>query len=286
MLPPGLSTPGTTMSEALASFHVPNPPPGEDDLPYSDGEPLETERHVKQLNLLTSSLEIGWSHRDDFYVGGNMFIYFSEEQTKKNDFRGPDVFVVLDTVRREHKSWVVWQEGGRTPDVVIELLSPATEHVDRGEKMHIYAKQLHVQHYYLFDPETGELEGYNLAPTGEYTKMDPLPGGDMPCPRLGLKLGVRRSRHRGVEADWLRWMDEDGRLLPTEEEHAHAAEEQARIAGEQARIAGEQARIAGEQARAAEERANEEARLRTETERRLSEALAELERLKGQATSS
>lgn len=101
------------MSTALSSFHIPNPPPGEDELPCDDGEPMETERHGRQMNVLTGSLELEWHDRDDFYVGGNMAIYFSELQAKKNDFRGPDVFVVLDTVRREHKSWVVWQEGGR-----------------------------------------------------------------------------------------------------------------------------------------------------------------------------
>ena len=60
------------------------------------------------------------------FVGANMFLYFSQTQAKKNDFRGPDVFVVMDTTRRERKSWVVWEEDGRVPDVVIEL------HVDGG----------------------------------------------------------------------------------------------------------------------------------------------------------
>src|SRR5262245_34654149 len=102
-------------------------PPGEDDLPYDDGEPMDSERHLEQLSLLVEQLKLLWKDRDDVYVGGNMAIYFSELQAKKNDFRGPDVFVVLDTVKRERKSWVVWQEGGRTPDVVIELLSASTE---------------------------------------------------------------------------------------------------------------------------------------------------------------
>lgn len=240
------------MSLALSAFHIPHLPPGEDELPYDDGEPMDTERHRKQMNLLTDSLELEWQDRDDFYVGGNMAIYFSELQAKKNDFRGPDVFVVLDTVRREHKSWVVWQEGGRTPDVVIELTSPTTEDVDRGEKMRVYAKLLHVHHYYLFDPLTGVLEGYSLGPMGVYTRMDPLPNGDLPCSRLGLRVGLRHGVYQGVEADWLRWIDESGRVIPSAEE----------------------------QARAAEERAAAEARLRADMERRLAEALAEIERLK------
>lgn len=71
--------------------YVPVPPPGEDELPYSDGEPRESELHVKQSDLLRESLEYGWADRQDFYVASNMFVYFSELQTKKNDFRGPDV---------------------------------------------------------------------------------------------------------------------------------------------------------------------------------------------------
>jgi Uma2 family endonuclease len=109
------------MSTALARFHVPELPPGEDELPYDDGEPMDTERHRKQMNLLSGSLELAWDDRQDFYVGANMAVYFSELQVKKNDFRGPDLFVVLDTVRREHKSWVVWQEGGRTPERVTAI---------------------------------------------------------------------------------------------------------------------------------------------------------------------
>jgi len=34
-----------------------------------------------------------------------MFVYFSETQAKRNDFRSSDVFVVMDTERRERKSW-------------------------------------------------------------------------------------------------------------------------------------------------------------------------------------
>jgi Uma2 family endonuclease len=239
---------------------IPEPPPGEDELPWSDGEPVDSERNGKQQTLLTSSLERAWAARDDFYVGGNMFVYYSQLQTKQNDFRGPDVFVVLDTTRRERKSWVVWGENGRMPDVVIEVLSPSTEAVDRGEKMRIYARLLHVSSYYLFDPLTRVLEGYQLDQSSRsYVPMAPLPDGDLPCAVLGLRLGVRRGRYQGIEAEWLRWLDADGRVLPTDEERAEAE---------------------ARQREDAERRAREEARQREDAERRLAEALAEIERLK------
>jgi Uma2 family endonuclease len=221
---------------------------------------METERHGKQQTLLTSSLEHAWHDRDDFYVGGNMFVYYSELQQKQNDFRGPDVFVVLGTQRRERKSWVVWAENGRTPDLVIELLSPSTEEVDQGEKMRIYAQLLRVSFSYLFDPLTGVLEGYELDHRlRAYTPLDPLPGGDFPCPVLGLSLGVRQGRYRNIEAGWLRWLDAGGRPLPTDEE----------IAGEQTRLREESERCLAEQTK-----------LREESERRRAEALVEIERLK------
>ena len=48
---------------------------------------METERHRHQMNLLIDSLAEAWNDRDDFYVGGNMFVYYSELQAKRNDFR-------------------------------------------------------------------------------------------------------------------------------------------------------------------------------------------------------
>jgi Uma2 family endonuclease len=247
---------------------VPVLPPGEDELPSEDGVPMETEQHFKQMTLLIDALETEWRDRDDFYVGGNMFLYFSETQVKKNDFRGPDVFVVLDTIRRVRKSWVVWQEE-RGPDVIIELLSPTTEKVDRGEKMRVYAKALHVPEYYLYDPDTHVFEGYTLdLGSLSYVRMEPEPSGDLVSRRLGLRLGVRPGRYLGVKRPWLRWLDDDGNVLRTGEEHALVAEGQARAAEEHARVAEEQARAAQEQARASKENARALAAKLAEYEKR------------------
>lgn len=223
-------------------------PPGEDELPYSDGEPLESETHREQMQLLIETLNAHWATRDDFYCGGNMFVYFSETQVRHNDFRGPDVFVVLDTTRRVRKSWVVWQEE-RTPDVVIELLSASTEHRDRGEKMRIYERVLKVGHYFLYDPVSGALEGYRLRDRS----YEPIEEDDglLEASSLGLSLGVWRGAHHGVEGDWLRWY-EDGEPIPTPEERAATAA--ARAEAEAARAEAEAARAEAETARADAER--------------------------------
>lgn len=44
-------------------------PPTEDELPYSDGIPMESERHVFQMYLLILPLRQFWKDRE-FFVGG------------------------------------------------------------------------------------------------------------------------------------------------------------------------------------------------------------------------
>ncbi|HVY47086.1 MAG TPA: Uma2 family endonuclease [Minicystis sp.] len=159
-------------------------------------------------------------------------------QATRNDFRGPDVFVVLDTVRRERRSWVVWEEGGRTPDVAIELLSGTTEHVDRGDKMRVYARLLRAGESYLFDPMPGAFEGYALdAAAHAYRRRDADADGRVASPATGL-------------TPWLRWIDAEGRPLPTGAERAD--EEKARADQEKARADAVKARADGEAARARE----------------------------------
>jgi Uma2 family endonuclease len=203
---------------------------------------METEKHRRQMNVLIESLNLAWAERNDFYVSGNMFVYYSELQTRQNDFKGPDVFVVLDTHKHERLSWVVWEEGGKTPDVVIELLSATTETTDRGEKMDIYAKILNVGEYYLFDPLSGELEGYRLdREKKQYTPIPPLHDGSLPSGLLGLRLTVSDKPIEYLEGPWLRWIDDGDALLPVASElvehEKERAEQEAQRAEQESRRA-------------------------------------------------
>jgi hypothetical protein len=111
----GESTP-MPIIEVVQRIEVPDIP--DLDLPYDDGEPLESNWHRLQINLLGDALHQHWPERTDFFAGGNMFVYYSLEQARTRDYKGPDFFVVLgaDGTRSRH-SWIVWQEEGRYPDV-------------------------------------------------------------------------------------------------------------------------------------------------------------------------
>lgn len=225
--------------------------PGQNELPSEDGEPMETGFHDAQDALLKDTLIDAWGTGRDYFVAGNMFVYFSERQIRNNDFRGPDVFVVLDVERKGRKSWVAWEEGGKLPDVVIEVTSESTAHVDRGEKMAIYARIWRTPAYFIYDPETRVLEGYRLDGVHrDYVPIEPDARGDLPVAPVGLALGVRPTSYRHFEEPFVRWIDAHGAPLPTASERVDR--ERQRAEGERRRAEEERQRAEGERRRAEE----------------------------------
>src|SRR4028119_2084770 len=108
---------------------------------HSDEPEMESSLHYAQLALLVSCLEWLWRDRSDFFIGANLTIYFSRQQLKNRDFRGPDFFLVKHTEKRPRRSWVVWEEDGKYPDLIIELLSDSTATVDREFKKNLYQNE-------------------------------------------------------------------------------------------------------------------------------------------------
>ncbi|MEO0824541.1 MAG: Uma2 family endonuclease [Cyanobacteria bacterium J06635_15] len=208
-------------------------PPG--DL-YSDEPTLETDLHLRQMLLLITSLEWLWQDRTDFFASGNLTIYFSPKQIKSQDFRGPDFFVVLNTERRTRKSWVVWEEDGKYPNVIIEVLSDSTAQSDRETKKQIYQDTFRTPEYFWIDPETLEFAGFVLM-AGEYEEIAPNESGHLQSRQLGLSLGVYDDK--------LRFFNLDGTLVPTPEEAAKDAQQQAEQAQQRAERLAERLKALG-----------------------------------------
>lgn len=199
-------------------FEVPKDvifPPG--DL-YSDEPPLETDLHRLQMTLLIQCLEWLWQNRNDFYASGNLTIYYSPRQRKSENFRGPDFFVVLGTERKHRKSWVVWEEDGKYPNLIIEILSASTGETDKGLKKQIYQDIFRTPDYFWFDPETLEFSGYHLL-DGKYQPLEPNPQGWLWSQQLGLYLGVYQEN--------LRFYTPEAELVPTPEEVAQQEKQRA-----------------------------------------------------------
>ena len=224
------------MSESTQLLPEITTPPTQAELPCDDGVPMETQRHKDQMDMLIDGLQPWLEERDNGYVGGNMFVYFSLEQVRNRDFKGPDFFAVLDVPKGERLSWVVWEEG-KGPDVVIELLSESTAPQDKEDKKRIYQNQLRVPEYFWFDPFNPEdWQGFFL----QYGGYQPIPlneRGQRVSQALGLALVRWQGCYRGIEATWLRWATLTGELLPLSQEMAKQERERA----EQERERAEQA---------------------------------------------
>jgi Uma2 family endonuclease len=194
---------------------------------WSDEPPLESNLHLRQIILLIECLEWLWQERQDFFATGNLTIYYSPNQKKSEDFRGPDFFVVLGTQRRlERRSWVVWQEGGRYPNLIVEILSSSTAKVDKGEKKQIYQDIFRTPNYFWFDPESLELAGFRLL-EGKYQPIEPTEAGWLWSQELGLYLGVYEGQ--------LRYFTSEGELVPTPEEYAKKVDQKAQLAQKKVR---------------------------------------------------
>jgi Uma2 family endonuclease len=226
-------------------------PPTQDELPYEDGEVMESARHRQQMFLLLETFQHWLDQRPDGYAGGDMFLYFSLAQVRHQDFRGPDFFAVLDVPKRERKSWVVWEEG-KGPDVIIELLSETTATHDKTVKKDTYQDQLKVPEYFWFDPfNPDDWAGFGLH-QGVYVPMPPDERGRLLSQRLKLALVRWHGSYEGVEATWLRWATLDGELLPTRSEQVEAAEQHAQAAEQRAQAVEQRAETAEHRAATAE----------------------------------
>lgn len=234
----------------VAEWEAPVPP---SNLIFDDGEPLETNRHRIAMNVLIDSILSALAWRSDFFVGGNMFVYYSRNQAMNRDFRGPDFFVALDVDgNRERQGWVVWEEEGQYPDVIVELMSPSTAKIDLGVKKTLYERTFHTANYFVYDPfNPNSLQGWHLDDRQRYQPLTPNERGWLWCETLELWLGtwqgsIRREPPTGT-CDWLRFYDRAGNLVLLPEEIA--AREQQQASSERQRAEAERQRAEAERQR-------------------------------------
>lgn len=233
---------------------------------WSDEPPLESDLHRDQIELLLACLKWWWRERTDFYASGNLTIYFSPDHITTRDFRGPDFFVVLGAENRPRKSWVLWAEQGKYPNVIIELLSNSTAKVDRGFKKELYQDTFRTPDYFWFHPDTLEFQGFCLI-RGKYQPLEPNANGWLWSQELELFLGVYESK--------LRFFSTEGQLIPTPEERAMEEKRQKELAQQQVETERQQRELAQQQAEA-------ERQQRELAQQRVEELMAQLKELDGE----
>jgi hypothetical protein len=201
--------------------------PNLDELVVEDGRPVESIFAERQQRLLTSPLNTTWAGPGEgrnFVALANVGVFFQAKEPPLV----PDVLLSLDVAlganvfEKENRSYFLW-ELGKAPDVVVEIVSDRRGG-ESGLKQCQHA-QIGVPYYVLFDP-VDLLKGGVLRTFGLHEKRhEPLPRHYFTNAGLGMTLWQGTFEH--VTACWLRWCDEQERLIPTAEERAHSAEERA-----------------------------------------------------------
>jgi Uma2 family endonuclease len=202
-----------------------------------DGVPLESDWHRLAMTLLLELVNLHFLGREDYFAGGNMFIYFNARQARDRDFRGPDFFFVWDApLNPPRKYWAVWEEEGRYPDVIIELSSPTTAAEDRGIKKKTYERIFKTSEYFLYDPDGTNLQGWRLNGKQRFQEISPNEKGWLWSNQLGLWIGLWKGKYQGKRGTFLRFFDKDGKIVGTALERLDAA--QAEVARLKAKTKG------------------------------------------------
>ncbi|MEO0826212.1 MAG: Uma2 family endonuclease [Cyanobacteria bacterium J06635_15] len=239
---------------------------------------LPDEYHDLQPQLLSRTLALADYTRDEWFAGSDLNLYYDVHHPLW--YKRPDWFLSVGVPRLYdghdmRRSYVTWQEG-RSPDVVIEFLSPGTEQEDLGRfytadpatgvpnvngnqevghgelpnaqssegpppKFTVYEAYLRVPHYLVYNRKTHHLRYFQLV--GRRYEEQPV-AADSPSlwlTDLQVGLGIWDGYFDQVRSRWLRWCNHDGLWLPTDTEREQQAKEQERQAKEQERQAKEQA---------------------------------------------
>lgn len=199
------------------------------------------------------------------YLACELPVYYPGER-----MFAPDVFAVTDVEPHERQRWVVADEG-KGLDFALEIFVSGSRRKDHEENVERYAR-LGIREYFIFDRGRMRLGGYRLSGP-RATRYDPIvpQRGHYVSEVLGLELVLDESRLRFYYGD--AELPEAEELIAKLEGMLNQLE--ARLA-EAEETALREAQLRQEEARLRQE----EARLRQDAERRLAEALHELEKRK------
>jgi Uma2 family endonuclease len=242
-------------------------------LVIEDDTPVDLQSQ-KQQRLLVEPLYSSKVLPTPFLAAANVGLFYK----LKGDPIVPDAMLSLGVQRAEdysqkkNRSYFTW-EFGKAPEVCIEIVSNAegdelalsrkSEQKGRTtSKKYIYA-QIGIPYYVVFDPlqylqGADEMNGallqvWTISPTG-YRELTAEPGISaagqfvwLEAVGLGLTLWEGQFEEE-ISRLWLRWCDQEGRVIPTGAEQAERATEQAERAEQRAERATEQAERAEQRA--------------------------------------
>jgi len=228
--------------------------------PDSDGQPMsDNTKQFRWIVVVQQNFE--WLYADDpnVFVAGDLLWYPVEGNNKIRT--APDILVAFGRPKGDRGSYQQWKEANIPPQVVFEILSPGNRKTEMEKKLLFYERH-GVEEYYLYDPDTNNLEGW-IRTEGYLENIDSLE--NWVSPRSGVRFDLA-----GAELQIFR---PDGARFLSYIEIAQQAE-QSRLEAEQSKLEAEQSKLEADQQKQRAEQLRDE----LELEQRRSQAL--LDRLR------
>lgn len=157
--------------------------------PESDGKPMaDNTKQFRWILTIYTGLASLFKDNPDVFVAGDLLWYPVEGDNKTRT--APDVMVVFGRPKGDRPSYKQWEEGGIAPQVVFEVLSPGNRLSELVEKFLFY-QRFGVEEYYVYDPDTGRLDGWLRQPDGTLQPIEQMEG--WVSPRLGIRFGMQNG---------------------------------------------------------------------------------------------
>ncbi|GAP95257.1 Uma2 family endonuclease [Leptolyngbya sp. NIES-2104] len=151
--------------------------------PDSDGKLMSD--NTKQFRWIVEIKQnLDWLFADDptVFVAGDLLWYPIEGRP---DIRNaPDVMVVFGRPKGDRGSYQQWREENIPPQVVFEILSPGNTKTEMEKKLLFYDRH-RIQEYYIYDPDTNALSGWQRTEDGLDAIADMT---NWTSPRLGVRF--------------------------------------------------------------------------------------------------
>lgn len=175
--------------------------PTQEDLPYADDVPTGSWDADLQADLLVSILRLTRPGSESC-IGASRFVYYEDPPPYDVPPRklSPGLFVVPHATPELRRNWLRWEEGGRLPSFVLELLSESTETRDFGEKKRIYDQEWGLRDYVSCDPMDARLEVFHRV-AGRLASLHPDAEGRYRLASLGPYLVRWNGTCRGFDRE-------------------------------------------------------------------------------------
>jgi Uma2 family endonuclease len=180
--------------------------------PDSDGRPMaENTLQFEWIVTIKEGLDAVFRDDPDVFVAGDLLWYPVEGEPATR--MAPDALVAFGRPKGHRGSYRQWEEGGITPQVVVEVLSPGNRFGEMLRKLRFYDR-FGVGEYYIYDPDRNTLEVFRRTEGGlQEVALD----GPWTSPLLGVRFELTPTT--------LRLTGPDGRPFLTYQELAQARDE-------------------------------------------------------------